>query len=179
MTVTVLASIDIVLQADPITDVPVRGPGSLVGSGIGAFLTTLIVGGILLAVVPRYTERMVRAVSADPVKSFLYGFLGLVLLFLLVILLVITIVGILLAIPLVILAYLVWAVGATIAFLTIGDRIVGHDDGWLKPLLVAAGINGVLALTGIGSIISFVIGAVGLGTILRDFTGQRVRPEGP
>ena len=170
MTDLVLTSIDIVLQADPVTDIPPRGLGSLVGGAVGAFLTTLIVGGILLAIAPRYTERMVKAVSDDPVTSFLYGFLGLVLFIILVVILVITIVGILLAIPLVILGYLAWAVGATIAFLTIGDRIVGHADGWVKPLLVAAAINGVLALTGIGGILSFIIGAVGLGTVLRDFT---------
>ncbi|WP_256493302.1 hypothetical protein [Natronococcus zhouii] len=41
----------------------------------------------------------------------------------------------------------------------------------MKPLLVATVINGGLALTGIGGIISFLVGAVGFGAVLRDYFG--------
>jgi hypothetical protein len=68
-------------------------------------------------------------------------------------------------------AYLAWAVGASIAFLAVGDRLVGHEDGWTKPLLVGAAINGGLTLTGIGGIVTFGIGAAGFGAVLRDFLG--------
>ncbi len=160
---------DVLLSIDVNTDID--GPSGLASGAVGAFLTTLIVGGILVVLAPDYTERKVAEVFDDPVTSFIYGFLFLLLLVLIVVVLVVTIIGILVAIPVVILAYLVWAVGATIGFLAIGDRIVGHEDDWLKPLLVAAAINGALALTGIGGIVSFLIGAVGFGAILRDYIG--------
>ncbi len=152
-------------------DLDIDGPSGLAGGAVGAFLTTLVIGGVLVVLAPDYTERTVSEVFDDPVTSFIYGFLFLLLLALVVFGLVITIIGILLAIPLVLVAYLVWAVGATIGFLAIGDRLVGHEDDWVKPLLVAAAINGALALTGIGGIISFLVGATGFGTILREYVG--------
>lgn len=158
--------VDWLLQQDP--DVDLRGPPGLAGGAVGAFLTTLIVGALLIAVGPRYTERKLVEVVEDPVGSFVRGFVGLVLLVLVVVALVFTIVGILVAFPLVLVAYLAWAVGATIAFLAIGDRLVGRDDGWTKPLVVGAAINGGLALTGVGGLVSFVVGAAGFGAVLRD-----------
>lgn len=141
---------------------------SLVGSALGAFLTTLVVGGIMVAVVPDFTERMMAAVLENPVGSFVYGVVCLVAAVVVTVLLVITIVGILAAVPLGLATYLLWAVGSAIAYLAIGDRLVGREDGWLKPLLVGAGINGALTLTGIGGIVAFCIGAAGFGAVLRD-----------
>ena len=103
---------------------------------------------------------MKRIVLDDPIDSFFYGLLALVALILLSFLLVLTIVGILAVIPLVIAAYLLWAVGSSIAFLAVGERIVDDED-WKLPLLVGAAINGGLALTGIGGLLSFAVGAVG------------------
>ena len=40
-----------------------------------------------------------------------------------------------------ILAWVVRAIGSASAFLMIVDRLVDHDEGWTKPLLVGAGIN--------------------------------------
>jgi len=138
------------------------------GSAVGAFLTTLIVGAILVALAPEYTRRMMADVTEEIVESFVYGFVALLALVVLTVLLVITILGIVLAVPLIVIASLVWAVGAAIAFLAIADRLVGSDDGWLVPLVVAALINGALALTGIGGIVSFAVGATGFGAVLRD-----------
>lgn len=160
----------IVLQA---VDVPKAGEFdvafSLGSSAVGAFFTTLVVGAILVALVPEYTERMMDDVHADVVGTFIYGFVALVAVLLLTILLVFTIVGILVAIPFVMLSYLIWAVGATIAYLAIAVRLVDKEEGWLKPLLVAAAMNGGLALSGIGGIVSFAIGAVGFGAVLRNW----------
>ncbi|NUB91740.1 hypothetical protein HT576_12010 [Haloterrigena sp. SYSU A121-1] len=165
--VTVAVSI---AQANPNpgVDVDVGAPVGLVGGAVGAFLTTLVVGAILVAIAPAYTERMMAAVLEDPFGAFLYGILSLLALGLLTFLLVITIVGIFVAIPLVLVAYLVWAVGAAVGYLAIAERLVGRDDGWLTPLLVAAAINGALALTGIGGLISLCVGAAGFGIVLRD-----------
>jgi hypothetical protein len=47
--------------------------------------------------------------------------------------------------------------------LAAGERLVGRGEGWLKPLLVAAAIN--------GGLISFAIGAAGFGAVLQDYFG--------
>jgi hypothetical protein len=153
------------------------GPGGVevdVGTGlgggaVGAFFTTLIVGGILVAVLPEYTEARMTDLVETPVGSFVYGLVCLVLLVLATFVLAVTIVGILVAVPLAILAGLVWAVGAAIGFLAIADRIVGRADGWAKPLLVASLLNGGAALTGVGGLVSFAVGAAGFGAVLRNY----------
>lgn len=158
-----------VLQAD--FDVDVTLGEGLAGGAVGTFLTTLIVGGILVAVLPAYTERMMETVLEEPVDSFVYGVASLVFVALAVLVLVFTVVGVIVAIPLIVLTYLVWAVGSAIAFLAIGDRLVDRGDGWLKPLVVAAAMNGGLALTGVGVLVAFVVGAVGFGAVLQDRYG--------
>lgn len=141
----------------------------LVSGAIGAFVTTLVVGAILLAIAPDYTERMLAAVTDDLAGSFLTGLFWLLVLVVVAIALVISIVGILVVIPLLVIAFVVWAAGAAIAYLAIAERLVGRDDGWTKPLLLAAGINGALALSGVGGIVSFCVGATGFGAVLRDW----------
>ncbi|WP_267642195.1 hypothetical protein [Haloarchaeobius amylolyticus] len=150
-------------------DVNVNPGAGLVGGAVSAFLTTLIVGAILVALAPGYTEKMMAYVRDEPIGSAIYGVLSLVLVLVLMVILVITIVGILLAIPLGIVLFVAWAVGAAIAYLAIAERLVGREDGWTKPLLVGAAINGGLALTGIGGIVSFCIGAAGFGAVLRNW----------
>jgi len=144
---------------------------SVTGSAVGVFLTTLLVGAIMVALAPGYTERMMDAVRTDVLGSFAYGFLALVVLVILTLVLVFSIVGILVAIPLVIVASVVWAVGAAIAYLAVAERLVGTEDGWLRALLVAAFINGGLTLTGIGGLVSICVGAAGFGAVLRDRFG--------
>lgn len=148
------------------------GPGvdpfvGLLGSAVGSFLTTFLLGAILLAVAEEYTQRTADRVAAEPLGSFLYGLVGLVLVVLVTFALAITVVGILLAIPFIVLSVLVWAAGAAVAYLAIADRLVGHESGWLKPLLLAAAINGGLTLTAVGGVVSFGVGAAGFGAILR------------
>lgn len=159
-----------ILQADGGVNVDVDlTPTNVVGSAVGAFLTTLVVGAIMVALAEDYTVRTMERIVDDAVGSFVYGLVSLVFLFLVTFVLVITIVGILVAIPLAILSYVVWAVGSAVAFLAVGDRLVGREDGWTKPLLVGAGINGLLTLTGIGGLLSFAVGAAGFGAVLRDW----------
>jgi hypothetical protein len=141
------------------------------GTAAGAFVSTLLVGAILVALAPEYTRRMMRAVREDIVGSFVYGLVALVVLVVLTVFLVISLVGILIAFPLVLLTSVVWAGGAAIGYLAIAERLVGVDDGWLKPLLVAAAINGGLTLTAVGGLISFCVGATGFGAVLRDWLG--------
>lgn len=158
------------LQANPPVDVSLRSTLlNVVGGAVGAFLTTLIVGAIMVAVAPEYTQRRMANVVERPLASFGYGLVSLVFIVLVTIVLIITIIGILLAIPFVILSYVVWAVGSAIAFLAIADRIVGHEEGWARPLVIGAGINGALTLTGIGGLLSFCVGAAGFGAVLQAY----------
>lgn len=149
-------------------DVQVGPEQTLFGGAVSAFVTTLLVGALLVAFAPAYTERMIDDVFEDPVGPFLYGITVLLLLIVIIILLVISIIGILFVVPLAIIAGLVWAAGSTITLLGVAERLVGHEDGWLVPLFVAAAINAGLALSGVGGLVSFVLGALGLGTILDD-----------
>ncbi len=158
-----------VAQAGSGFDVDVTLGQGLAGGAVGAFLTTLVVGAIAVAVFPERTERLMTAVLDDPVGSFAYGLLCVVGLFVAALVLVFTIIGIVVALPLLLVAYVVWAVGAAVAYLAIADRLVGHEDGWVKPLLVAATINGVLAATGVGSILAVAIGIAGFGAVLRPY----------
>ncbi|WP_440765450.1 hypothetical protein [Natronorubrum sp. DTA7] len=158
----------LIAQADPGIDIDIGTADSLLGGAVSAFLTTLIVGAIMIAIAPAFTERMMADALENPVGSFVYGILSIVGIVLLAFLLFITIVGILVAIPLLLVAYLLWAIGTVVGYLAIADRLVGREDGWLKPLLVAAGLNGALALTGIGGLVSLCVGAAGFGAVLRD-----------
>jgi hypothetical protein len=151
---------------DPIVGNPVLG---VAGAAVSAFFSTLVVGAIMVTVAPGYTERMMQRVLEDPVGSFAYGVVALLVLIVLIVALVLTIIGIVVVVPLALVASLVWAVGAAIAYLAIAERIVGRDDGWLVPLVVAASINGAVTLTGIGGIVSFCVGAAGFGAILRNW----------
>jgi len=157
-------------------DVPELGSVDVaVGLGSGAvstFLTTLLVGAILVALAPGYTERKMDALRENVVGAFVYGLVSLVFFILVIVVLLITIIGIPLALLFGLLVFVAWVFGAAIAFLAIADRLVDHDDGdWLVPLLVAATINGALTLTGIGGLVSFCVGAAGFGTVVRDYLG--------
>ncbi|ELZ29119.1 hypothetical protein C475_02844 [Halosimplex carlsbadense 2-9-1] len=150
-------------------DIDLNPVANVVQGAVGSFLTTLVVGAILTAVAPEFLEDRMAAVVDDPVGSFVYGFLVLIFLALAVLVLVITILGILVAIPLVLLAYVVWAIGAAVAFLAIAERFVDREgDDWGTALLVAAALNGGLVLTGVGGVLSFCIGAAGFGAVLED-----------
>lgn len=139
------------------------------GGAIGTFFTTLVIGAILVAIVPEWTRAKMTTVVEEPLESFLYGVVCLVFFALVILVLFFTIIGILVAIPLGLVLLVVWGVGAAVAYLAIADRLVDTEDSWLVALLLAAGMNGALTLTGIGAIVSFCIGAAGFGTVLKQY----------
>ncbi|WP_066412625.1 hypothetical protein [Halorubrum aethiopicum] len=154
---------------DPVPGLDVTVGQGVAGGAVGAFLTTLAVAAILVAVRPAYVERMAEVVLDRPGSAFLYGLFLLVALFVSVLALAITGIGLLVAIPLLVAAYVVWAVGAAVAYLAVADRLVGHGDGWTKAVLVAAALNGALAAIGVGALVALVVGAVGFGAVLGDW----------
>lgn len=146
----------------------VTGAGGL-GSATFGVLATLIVGGLLVSIAPSYTERTVAAVSEEPVECIAYGIFASLAALVIAVALVFTVVGILVALPLVLVLAVAGAVGSTVGFLAVADRLVGTDDGWGQALLVAAGINGVLAFTSVGGLVGLAIGAAGFGSVIRDW----------
>ncbi|WP_245800571.1 hypothetical protein [Natrinema saccharevitans] len=106
-------------------------------------------------------------VRAAPFKTFSYGIALLLGIGLLILIRLDTTVGAVVAIPLFLLASLVWVIGGTIAYLAIADRLVGRNDGWAKRLEVAAAIGAAFAVTGIGIVLAICIGAAGFGAVLR------------
>jgi len=97
------------------------------------FLTTLLVGGGLIALLPEYTWGRMASMAEGPVSSFLYGLFALLALIVGTVVPVPSLVGILVAIPLALVVSIVWALGAAIGYLAIADRLVGREDGWLNP----------------------------------------------
>jgi hypothetical protein len=118
------------------------------------FLTILLVGGGLIALLPEYTRGRMASMAEGPVSSFLYGLFALLALIVGTVVLVPSLVGILVAIPLALVVSIVWALGAAIGYLAIADRLVGREDGWLKSLVAAAVINSGLTLTGVGGLLT-------------------------
>jgi hypothetical protein len=141
------------------------------GGALAAFLTTLVLAGILVALAPAYTRLRMRDVLDEPINSFIYGFVSIVAIGLLALLLVVTLVGVLVALPLLIVAVLVWEFGSAIAFLAIADRLIGDDDEWLTAVVLAAVFHGALSLTGVGWLVSFCLGAAGFGAVLQEQFG--------
>ncbi|SDF67868.1 hypothetical protein [Halorientalis regularis] len=152
----------------PGVNVNVDPAAGVASSALGAFVLTVVVGAIMVAIAPKYTESKMDTLGDEPVGSFVYGVLMLVLSVILFVALLFSLIGIPVAIVLFFALLLVWGVGSAIAFLTIATRLIEADDGWLKPLLVAGALNGGLTLTGIGGLVAFCIGAAGFGAILRD-----------
>lgn len=160
----------VLLQMSPPVDPSDVGPTVGLGGGaFSSFASTLVIGAIMVVLAPDWTRSRMRDVLEDAIGSFVYGLVSLVFVILVVVVLTITIIGIPLAVLFGLLAGLIWAVGATIGFLAIADRLLGPREGWLVPLLLAGAMNGLLALIGIGWLISFPVGAVGFGTVLRNW----------
>ncbi|WP_256390769.1 hypothetical protein [Natronoarchaeum rubrum] len=153
-----LQTVDITLEN------PIEG---VLGGAVTAFLSTLVFGAVALAIRPDYVDRTAASFLDDLVGSFLYGLLGLVGVACATFLLVISFIGIPFALLLVLVAYVLWAIGSAIAFLAIGDRLVANRENRLVPLAVGAGINGALVLSGIGGLVALCIGAAGFGAVVR------------
>jgi hypothetical protein len=151
-----------------LSDVFVEIPADVgvLASAVWAFLTTLVVGALAVGIVPERTEAMMERLVAEPFEALMCGVAVVLLLLLVLFALVVTVLGVLVAYPLLVVAYCCWAVGATVAYLAVADRLVGHEDGWLRPLVLAAGLSGGLTATGVGGFLGLALGVVGFGAVL-------------
>lgn len=132
---------------------------------VTGFLLTLVVGAIMLAAMPDYVDAIIEDILEEPFASFAWGILTMIGFAVLIFVLIITIVGILLAIPLAIVFGIVSAAGGVLAYLAVCDGFV--DSRWVALVVAALATAVVNLIPVIGSVIGFVIGAVGLGAVVR------------
>lgn len=148
--------------------------GIAIGLGAGAvsvFLATLLAGAVLTTFAPRYTEKMILAVRGRPIGSLFYGLLSMLTAALVILLLFLTYLAAPVALLLLVTATVAVVMGATITFLAITDKLVGHDDSWLAVLVLAAAVNAGLVLTGVGGLVSVGAAAAGFGAMLNNYIG--------
>lgn len=139
-------------------------------SAAGTFVGTLIIGALLLALAPDFTERIIDTIEDEPVTSFLWGLGIFVALVAIVIVLFITLIGIFIAVPLIIVMIFVSLFGGALVFINIGERLLEAADvetsHW-GHLVVGALVATVLAaIPFIGGLANFVINSVGVGAIV-------------
>jgi hypothetical protein len=140
---------------------------SLLARVAGGFLGTLLIGGLLLVVAPRFTERVVRRTMEEMAESFIWG-IGVLALFLGVfVLLFVTVIGIPFAVLLLFGFVVVALAGNAIGYIGL---LMGVTEAEWIALLVGAAAAGVLAaIPVLGDLISFVIGSLGTGAIVREW----------
>ncbi len=159
-------------------DVPGPGPGPGPGpeavprfpwflEGIGAAVLTLVVGGLLIALVPDYTRRVTDRALEEPGMAFLWGAGVTITVIVVAVVLAITVVGIIVAIPLLIAFALFALVAGEFGYLAVG-RLVSDD--WLPALGVAALVAAVVgSVPLLGGLVAFVISSVGIGSVVVDY----------
>lgn len=163
----------VVLQAQPPMqpepDALLRLFGSAAQIG-GRFVGTLLIGALLIAFAPDFTERIMDTAEDEPVTSFLWGFGIFLALIVVTVVLAITIVGIVLAIPLIIVMIVLNLIGSVIVFVLVGERLAAAGDvdtsRW-GHLVVGSIVAAVLAaIPFIGGLVNFVVSTVGVGAIV-------------
>jgi len=145
----------------------------LVGSAAVSFVATAVgvalVGAVVSAVAPDFTDKGVEYLHAEPGEAFLYGVAAYVAIAVAMFALAITIIGLLVAVPAVIVLAILSFGGTAVSAIALG--------AWLRSLLgmgVANGrgpdlVVGAVAWAGLGLIpvlgglVRFVVGAMGFG----------------
>lgn len=162
------------LQADTGTDVDVDLLfGNLLVGAVGGALTTLIVGGLLLAITTEYADRNTRRILREPGRTFAYGFAIFLAFIVGFVALALTIVGLLVAIPLAFVfafAFLIWG---QLGYLAVGRALT--DAKW-EALAVAVGFAFLVGVVPVaGALAGFVVGAMGVGAGVMDFREDNPR----
>lgn len=156
------------LQSDPIAPAFPSAASldawSLAVTALVSAAVIVVTGASLHAMAPRYAAARVGNLQNRPLNAFAYGLLALLVVGLLAVVLSATGVGAALTIPLLVAALVAWIVGLTIGYLAVVGRFVDADD-WVRQVLAAGALGGVLALTGIGGVVNFVVGAAGFGAV--------------
>ena len=138
-----------------------------------SFAVDLVVGGILVATLPAYTNDALDRIWRNPGESFLWGLLvgigGLVAL----VVLALTVIGLLVAIPGFVVFVLLAIAGGALATVFIGRSIVGRLGSGSPTLgvslVVGAFVAAILSVVPIvGGLVLFVVDTLGFGILGRD-----------
>lgn len=131
---------------------------------VAGFVLTLVVGGLLVGLAPRYVDRVVEQVREEPGASFLWG-VGLLALFVgVVFLLAITVVGIVLVVPLTVAFVLLAFAGNALGYVAVFDGTADRP----VALLFAAILAGIAAAVPVlGDFVGFVVTSLGIGSIVQ------------
>jgi len=130
-----------------------------------SFVATLVIGALLIALADDYVTEIAEYIENKPVASFAWGIgamIGFVVVF---ILLAITVVGLIVAIPLLFVFIIAAIAGNVLAFIAVTEQFV--DERWIALLVAAIATALLSAIPGVGSLVSFVIGSIGLGAVVR------------
>jgi len=131
---------------------------------VGGFLSTLVIGLLLVVAAPDYSDRVLERARGEPLMSFLWGLGVLVAVIGAVVVLAITVVGLVVAIPLLIVFFLVAVAGNVFGYLALFD---GYLDDRRLAVVVAALLAGATSLIPVlGDLVGFVVGAVGAGAMV-------------
>ncbi len=136
---------------------------------VGAFIGNLIVGGLLVALGPRYATDKIREINDDPGAAFVWGLLVSIGVPLLLVLFAITIIGLVVTIPGLIVLAVVGLVGQAVSVVWVGDAITGGGDriGGKAALVGALALAVPAAIPVLGNLITWLVGVFGTGVVGR------------
>ncbi|QLD88019.1 hypothetical protein HWV07_02780 [Natronomonas salina] len=145
---------------------------SLTAQAITSAIFTVIVGGLMLALAPDYTERTTDRIVEDPGETFLFGLGIFVAAVIGIVLLAITGIGLLLAVPMLI----AMAVIGVLGYIAFGRALV-DDRG--AALLIAVVISAFTAGVPIlGGLVGFVLGCMAIGAWYLEYRSDGSRSSG-
>lgn len=145
---------------------------SLTAQAITSAVFTVIVGGLMLALAPDYTERTTDRIIENPGETFLFGLGIFVAAVIGIFLLAITVIGLLLAVPMVI----AMAVIGVLGYIAFGRALV-DDRG--AALLIAAVVSAFTAGVPIlGGLVGFVLGCMAFGAWYLEYKSDGSRSGG-
>jgi len=130
------------------------------------FVSTLVLGALLLALAPEFVDRCVDRIHDESGACFVVGVLVLVAFLVGAVLLALTVVGILLVVPLALGFIAVAFVGNALGYLALFDGVL---ESRAQALLAGAAVAGATNLIPIlGGLVGFVVGSLGVGAVVRD-----------
>jgi len=149
------------------------------------FFANLLIGALLLVIFPRFSERVADTGRDEPLRSGLWGLIGLVVTPVVLVLIALTIIGI----PITLLGFLLYIVVAWVGLVygeyTVGRYLLARADagGRWVALILGLLLFSVLGLVPIvGGLAIFLVLLVGLGAlgtaVRRVWRSRRGGPEG-
>lgn len=140
------------------------------------FIFHLVVGGILVAVIPEETRTAVARIRREPLAAFGWGFGAFLLTFVAMGILAITIIGLLVVIPGAIALVVVLLVGDAFGTIALGMALARVDPDanlWYGLGIGALVVALLTAIPFLGWLVSFVVGMIGFGSIVRGYWRSR------